>query len=116
MPAAETPRPKKQTSRPEGSAAIAEKSHKSEYGFPQFRVLGTSRSPPHGLHRLHPGIMQTFGQDSLPHHVGRSRKKDAHLLLNGNRLRQIPRLIHIAAAPYGNVVRQQLQWNDLQNR
>ena len=38
------------------------------------------------------------------------------LLLNGYRLRQIARLIHITATAHRNVVSQQLQRDDLQNR
>ena len=37
-------------------------------------------------------------------------------LLDRHTLRQIPRLIHVAAAPYRDVIRQQLQRHDLQNR
>src|ERR1700674_2736551 len=42
-------------------------------------------------------------------------EQSGELLLHRNRLRQIPRLINVAAAAYGDVIGEQLQWDDLQN-
>ena len=47
---------------------------------------------------------------------GEAVRENDHALLNRDALGQIARLIHVAAAPHGDVIRQQLQRHDLENR
>jgi len=78
IPTAETPRQKKQASKPASPRGAREIRDVGQDEISQLLVALASRATAHGEDPVHAGIQEALAQDSLPDHSGRAEEQDVH--------------------------------------